>query len=120
MDAIRPISTPAPTPSVASAAESRPTAQVTSDTPNTSRQLAPAVSIEINPENTPAANPAPAASTEKRGFERDPESQAIVYRVTDAATGDVLVQIPDEVVLRARAYARDGTAQLGQRIAKFA
>lgn len=45
----------------------------------------------------------------------DPETQAVVYRVRDARTGQVLHQQPERSVLRAQAYAR---AQLARALAE--
>lgn len=40
----------------------------------------------------------------RRETTRDEDSEALVYRVTDEKTGEVVQQIPDEAVLRLRAY----------------
>lgn len=71
--------------------------------------------IEAGPIEGPTLGPAALVSigeggsdpseAERRGYARDPESQALVYQVVDAQSGEVVVQIPDDVVLRARAYA---------------
>lgn len=43
-----------------------------------------------------------------------------MFRITDALNGDVIVQIPNEIVLKARAYARQPEAPTGGRLAKTA
>ncbi|WP_375464085.1 hypothetical protein [uncultured Methylobacterium sp.] len=80
--------------------------------------LGPAVSLRIGPD----AAGAPAASNgktvqarpeaESRGYVRDAESRSLVFQVVDPASGDIVVQIPDAVVLKARAYAREAAASL--------
>lgn len=45
----------------------------------------------------------------------DPETQAVVYRVRDARSGQVLHQHPERTLLRAKAYAR---AQLVRALAE--
>jgi hypothetical protein len=81
------------------------------------RRLDPAVSLDISPE----AGRAQKADTERRGFERDQDSQAVVYRVTDSISGDVIVQIPNEVVIKARVYGREQTPPAaGERLERLA
>ena len=41
----------------------------------------------------------------------DPETSAVVYRVRDAITGQVVHQEPDQAMLRAQAYARAQAAR---------
>ncbi len=43
------------------------------------------------------------ASALRRETTRDEDSEALVYRVTDQKTGEVVQQIPEEAVLRLRA-----------------
>ncbi len=76
------------------------------------RVLDPAVSVEVSP----SAKAEEAA--ERRGFVRDSDSQALVFRVTDAVSGDVIVQIPDEIVIKARAYSRQPEEPQGARVAR--
>lgn len=78
--------------------------------------LEPAVSIDVKSD---AGESAPAA-VERRRIERDDETQTLVYRVTDSVSGDLIVQIPDAVVLKARAYARQVEAAAGERIERHA
>jgi flagellar protein FlaG len=44
------------------------------------------------------------AAALRRETTRDEDSEALVYRVTDQKTGEVVQQIPEEAVLRLRAY----------------
>ncbi|MER2268854.1 hypothetical protein [Methylobacterium oxalidis] len=76
--------------------------------------LAPAVSLSIG-ENAEARPSAEAAQqgAERGGYTRDAESQTLVYQVVDPASGDVVIQIPDAVVLRARVYAREASEAAG-------
>jgi uncharacterized FlaG/YvyC family protein len=41
----------------------------------------------------------------------DRDSKTLVYRVTDQRTGEVVSQVPDEVLLRLRAYVQAVTAR---------
>ena len=81
--------------------------------------LDPAVSVELSPDAAGSAKGGD-AEPDRRGFERDAETQALVFRITDALNGDVIVQIPNEVVLKARAYGRQPEAPTGERVAKTA
>lgn len=115
MDALRPLP---PTPPVAPAPTVTPIRPVSgaSSGPE-SRVLDPAVSIDVRPE---AAEAKP-AEPERRAYVRDRGSESLVFRVTDPKTGDVVMQIPDEVILRARAYARESSAAFsGERLVKTA
>ncbi|SFL29479.1 flagellar protein FlaG [Methylorubrum salsuginis] len=115
MDAIRPAP---PTPPVAQASGITPIRPVAgpSNGPD-SRVLDPAVSIDVRPE----ASEAKPAQPEQRAYVRDQDSASLVFRVTDPKTGDVVMQIPTEVVLRARAYARETTTAFsGERLVKTA
>ena len=82
--------------------------------------LDPAVSVELNPDAASTAKGDDEPEPDRRGFERDAETQALVFRITDALNGDVIVQIPNEVVLKARAYGRQPEAPTGERVAKTA
>lgn len=53
----------------------------------------------------------PAAAALQRETTRDEETDTLVYRVTDQKTGRVVQQIPDESLLRLRAYI----AELGRK-----
>ena len=80
------------------------------------RILAPAASVEFRGgSGTPSSS-----ADERQGYERDADSRAIVFRVTDAVSGDVIVQIPNEIVLKARVYARQDDAAVGVRVEKRA
>ncbi len=46
----------------------------------------------------------PEAQSLRRETTRDDESRSLVYRVTDQRTGEVVQQIPEETLLRLRAY----------------
>lgn len=78
--------------------------------------LNPAVSIDVKPD---AGDTSPAAA-ERRRIERDAETQTLVYRVTDTISGELIVQIPDATVLKARAYARQVEAAAGERVERHA
>ena len=110
MEALRPIPTQPPVPQVS---EARPVAATAAAGGADPQRLDPAVSVEVDP--AAAQKSAEDAASEKRGFIRDSGSHALVYQVTDASTGDVVLQIPDEVVLKARAYARDAQPAAGAR-----
>jgi uncharacterized FlaG/YvyC family protein len=43
----------------------------------------------------------------KRRLEIDPKTREVVFQVVDEATGDVVRQIPEEMLLKLRAYARE-------------
>ena len=109
MEALRPVPTQPPIPQVS---EARPVAATAPTGGADAQRLDPAVSVEVDPE---AAQKSAAAASDKRGFIRDADSHSLVYQVTDASTGDVVLQIPDEVVLKARAYARDAQPATGAR-----
>lgn len=111
-----PIRAAAPTPPVSTAPITpvRPVAEADRSEEPTSRVLAPAVSVDVKPE---AAEDKP---PERRAYVRDTESQSLVFRVTDPQTGEVVMQIPDEVILKARTYARDSAPPPGERVARVA
>ncbi|GAB6842114.1 hypothetical protein HNR00_003996 [Methylorubrum rhodinum] len=115
MDAIRPLP---PTPPVAPAPAVTPIRPAAgSSNGSDSRVLDPAVSIDVRPE----AGEAKPTEPERRAYIRDRDSESLVFRVTDPKTGDVVMQIPNEVILRARAYARETTAAFsGERLVKTA
>lgn len=97
------------TPPVGSQA-SPPVRPVSATKPVESAVLGPAVSLEIGGEGEASNENAKEASPESRGYVRDAESKALVYQIVDPASGDVVVQIPTEVVIKARAYAREVAA----------
>ncbi|AWN42045.1 hypothetical protein [Methylobacterium durans] len=83
----------------------RPDARAEPQTP-----LAPAVSLSIGEAAEARAGSEAAQQGAGRGaYTRDAESQTLVYQVVDPASGDIVIQIPDEVVLRARVYAREAS-----------
>ena len=94
----------------------RPVAETVRDEAPASRPLDPAVTVAVSPESTEAKPPEP----ERRAYIRDAESQSLVFRVTDPQTGDVVMQIPDEGIPKARAYARETAPFPGERFAKTA
>jgi hypothetical protein len=58
-----------------------------------------------------------------RDLSIDPDSRAVIFQATDTRTGEVVRQIPDEALLRLRAYARDlreGAADAESRAGKVA
>lgn len=84
--------------------------------------LAPAVRIDIRAAD--AARPAEAGRSETKAsgedaVERhnriDPDTKTLVYQEVDQASGDIVVQIPDAVVLKARAYV-EAQAARNQRV----
>lgn len=115
MDAIRPLP---PTPPVAPAPTVTPIRPVAAPSNGPEpRVLDPAVSIDVRPDSAEAKP----AEPERRAYVRDQNSESLVFRVTDPKTGDVVMQIPNEVILRARAYARETTSAFsGERLVKTA
>jgi len=113
-----PIRAAASTPPVSTAPITpvRPIAETVRDEAPASRVLDPAVTVAVNPESADTKPSEP----ERRAYTRDADSQSLVFRVTDPQTGDVVMQIPDEVILKARAYAREAAPSPGERIAKTA
>jgi len=111
MDAIRPVSTPPPTAPVVPPV--RPVSPSPAGTEPQGRALEPAVSVDVSAREADAKS----RTDERRGFVRDADSRSLVFQVTDARTGDVVIQIPDIVVLKARAYAREAEEPVGERLA---
>ena len=77
--------------------------------------LAPSKSVTAAPEshNTPVHDPARHAVAEQlttRQVIIDPQSREVIYRVIDARTGQVNYQVPDEALLRLKAYVREQIA----------
>ena len=110
MDAVRPVTALLPPAPAAPPVEPTP---APTKVGGSERSLGPAVTVDVRGD-------APSEASDKRGYERDSTSQALVYRVTDAASGDVIMQIPDEIVIKARAYARQDASPVGERIEKRA
>lgn len=73
---------------------------------------APAASATPAPVEMPATAVSAAADTSDVRFEVDDATQQVVIRISDPSTGDVVRQIPSEVMLRVAemiADARGGT-----------
>ncbi|MDR7036968.1 MULTISPECIES: flagellar protein FlaG [Methylobacterium] len=106
----------ATSPPVAPAASVPSTPQRQDARPQAQAALAPAVSLSIG-EAAETRNAAETAQQNARSgaYTRDAESQTLVYQVVDPASGDVVIQIPDEVVLRARVYAREASEAAAQK-----
>lgn len=113
MEPVRPVSAPSAPPALEP--PPRPVAPIPSSPSAVERpRLEPAVSLDLSAEAAEQAAP------ERRGYDLDTESRTLVYRVTDPVSGDVIVQIPDEIVLKARVYARQDAAQAGAQVERRA
>jgi hypothetical protein len=69
-------------------------------------RLGPAVTFDIHtapPEQE--THEAQAAQQHEARIHIDRETRTIVYQEVDPASGDIVIQLPDPVVLKARAYA---------------
>ncbi|MBD8908464.1 flagellar protein FlaG [Methylorubrum zatmanii] len=115
MDPIRPAASISPV-STSPIMPLRPLSDGARNEAQTSRTLDPAVSLDVKPEAAETKLP----DAERRAYVRDADSQSLVFRVTDSQTGEVVMQIPDEIILKARAYAREASVSTGERIAKTA
>ncbi|MBX9932418.1 MAG: hypothetical protein K2Y56_12900 [Methylobacterium sp.] len=81
--------------------------------------LEPAVRVDIRSGDRPApaveeerpVEAAPVDQNERR-VRIDEDTKSLVYQVVDPASGDIVVQLPDPVVLKARAYAEAAAAKL--------
>ncbi|GJE16227.1 hypothetical protein [Methylobacterium marchantiae] len=100
-----------PSPPVQSAVQ--PIQPVTAPAP-----LAPAVKVDIRsndkpPAERPAPEPAESKAVEQntQRIRIDQDTKTIVYQVVDPSSGDVVVQLPDATVLKARAYADAAAAK---------
>ncbi|WP_082494565.1 MULTISPECIES: hypothetical protein [unclassified Methylobacterium] len=111
--ATTPIRTAAPAPVVPVKAADAPAAA----------PLQPAVRLDIRPISNPASPVAEnrpveveAERTERR-VTVDQDTKTLVYQLVDPGSGDVVVQLPDPVVLKARAYAAVAAArsEVGER-----
>jgi flagellar protein FlaG len=79
--------------------------------------LAPAQSVTAaTGAEAPRHDPASAADSQVRKIVLDAHSREVIYQVLDADSGRVVRQVPDEALLRLRAYVR-AVAQ-GQRPAE--
>lgn len=74
--------------------------------------LAPAVRVDIrNPErDTPRPEPDAAVTPNEARVRIDRDTRTVVYQEVDPASGDVVIQLPDPVILKARAYAEQAAA----------
>ena len=74
--------------------------------------LAPAVRLDIrNPErDAPRSVPDAAATPNEARIRIDRDTRTVVYQEVDPASGDVIIQLPDPVILKARAYAEQAAA----------
>ncbi|WP_019906815.1 hypothetical protein [Methylobacterium sp. 77] len=80
--------------------------------------LAPAVKVDIQSGDRPLGGRVAKAANEDKAVEQntqririDQDTKAVVYQVVDPNSGDVVVQLPDAVVLKARAYAQAAAAK---------
>ena len=84
--------------------------------------LAPAVQVDIrgqdqgtDPRASTARTSAPDAKATQTAMEPririDQDTKSVVYQEVDPNSGDVVVQLPDPVVLKARAYAEAAEAR---------
>lgn len=103
-----------PSPPVQSSVQ--PAQPVTASAP-----LAPAVTVEIRsgdklPTERPAVeSPEPkAVEQDTQRIRIDQDTKSVVYQVVDPSSGDVVVQLPDALVLKARAYANAVAAKAEQ------
>jgi hypothetical protein len=112
MDSIRPVTSLPPVSAVGFAAPVTDSAARGSD----ERKLDPAVSVDFSPDAAKASK----AENENRGYVRDKDSDSVVFRITDTVSGDVIVQIPNEVIVKARVYGREQNPPTGELIQKHA
>lgn len=87
---------------------------------------APARAVAAEPERTPlepavkldlsADAPSPAADKAEYRAQvvRDNDTREMVYQVLDPLSGDIVVQLPSVVVLKARAYAETEAARTAE------
>ncbi|WP_336486663.1 hypothetical protein [Methylobacterium nigriterrae] len=89
-----------------------PEARTDAGPPGPSR-LEPAVTVDVRPGGEPRAR-AGAESDYQARFVRDADTQQIVFRVVDPASGSVVEQLPSVQALKERAYseARARAAEL--------
>jgi hypothetical protein len=77
-------------------------------------RLGPAVTFDIHtapPENeAPEVHEVQAAQQREARIHIDRETRTIVYQEVDPSSGDIVIQLPDPVVLKARAYADQAAA----------
>jgi hypothetical protein len=63
------------------------------------------------PNDSQAALDAAVRRAIERHLSIDPQTKSLVLKVTEEPSGDVVRQIPDEVILKLRAYVRELTAK---------
>ncbi|MGU3537870.1 flagellar protein FlaG [Methylobacterium sp. A54F] len=80
--------------------------------PKAEQRLAPAVTVDVSG-NGEAARGRPDSGYEGH-FIRDTDSRQMVYQMIDPASGDIILQIPDVTVLKARAYAEPQSASTSE------
>jgi hypothetical protein len=97
-----------PTGSVAQTSYVRPEAAPVREAVAT--QLPPAQSVTAAAATPASRNDAARAaltqSPQAREFILDPHSREVIFRVVDVRSGSVVRQMPDEAIMRLRAYAR--------------
>lgn len=106
---VQPADRPAPVVApVAAAAPARAVAAEPTRTP-----LEPAVKLDLSAE---ADAPSPAADKAEYRAQvvRDNDTREMVYQVLDPLSGDIVVQLPSVVVLKARAYAETEAARTAE------
>ncbi len=87
----------------------RPAAAATAGTGST--DLPPEQTVAPTVDPTPTRNnPVPAGSSnadyDTRSITIDPQSREVIYRIIDSRTNQVIQQVPDETMLRNRAYSQ--------------
>jgi hypothetical protein len=78
-------------------------------------ELAPSQSVTASADSAAARNDGPKSPAQQttREIILDPHSREVIFRVRDERSGRVVRQVPDEALLRLRAYQRaiaDGAA----------
>jgi hypothetical protein len=87
----------------------RPSTTATAGTGSTDLPPEQTVSPTVDP--TPTRNdPVPSGSSnadyDTRSITIDPQSREVIYRIIDSRTNQVIQQVPDETMLRNRAYSQ--------------
>jgi flagellar protein FlaG len=80
--------------------------------PKAGQRLAPAVTVDVS------RNGEGSRDRSETGYEghfiRDTDSRQMVYQMIDPTSGDIILQIPDVTVLKARAYAEPQSASTSE------
>ncbi len=74
------------------------------------QQVRPAEPARFNPANETASRAAldqAVRETISRRIILEPKTRQVIYQAVDEETGEVVRQVPDEALLRLRAYARE-------------